>query len=101
LVVDLGVGLWAWPLPMDFDGDGDIDLVVSCNDKPYHATVLFENPGGGSKTQDHKEGLLPAENDSAGNRSGIGSKMPIFKPAVKLGAHGGIVASPWSTASCA
>ncbi|NLS93353.1 MAG: VCBS repeat-containing protein [Planctomycetaceae bacterium] len=60
LVVDLGVGLWAWPLPMDFDGDGDIDLVVSCSDKPYHATVLFENPGGDAK-------------------------MPVFKPAVKLG----------------
>ena len=60
LTVDLGVGLWAWPLPMDFDEDGDIDLVVSCSDKPYRATVLFENPGG--------EG-----------------KMPVFKPAVKLG----------------
>ena len=60
LTADLGVGLWAWPLPMDFDGDGDIDLVVSCSDKPYHATVLFENPGGDAK-------------------------MPVFKPAVKLG----------------
>ncbi|MHB8900541.1 MAG: FG-GAP-like repeat-containing protein [Thermoguttaceae bacterium] len=60
LVVDLGVGLWAWPLPMDFDGDGDIDLVVSCSDKPYHATVLFENPGGDPKN-------------------------PVFKPAVRLG----------------
>ena len=66
LTVDLGVGLWAWPLPMDFDGDGDIDLVVSCSDKPYHATVLFENPG-------------------VGDNAGIGSKMPVFKPAVKLG----------------
>jgi concanavalin A-like lectin/glucanase superfamily protein/VCBS repeat protein len=60
LAVDLGVGLWAWPLPMDFDEDGDIDLVVSCSDKPYRATVLFENPGGDRK-------------------------MPVFKPAVKLG----------------
>ena len=60
LAVDLGVGLWAWPLPMDFDDDGDIDLVVSCSDKPYRATVLFENPGGDKKT-------------------------PVFKPAVKLG----------------
>ena len=60
LTVDLGVGLWAWPLPMDFDDDGDIDLVVSCSDKPYRATVLFENPGGDKKA-------------------------PIFKPAVKLG----------------
>lgn len=46
LVVDLGVGLWAWPIPMDFDGDGDLDLVVSCPDKPYNGTYLFENPGG-------------------------------------------------------
>jgi len=45
LVVDLGVGLWAWPLPMDYDGDGDWDLVVSCPDKPYNGTWLFENPG--------------------------------------------------------
>jgi hypothetical protein len=60
LVVDLGVGLWAWPLPMDFDGDGDYDLVVSCPDKPSNGTYLFENPGGGEK-------------------------MPVFKPAVRLG----------------
>ncbi len=66
LTADLGVGLWAWPLPMDFDGDGDIDLVVSCSDKPYHATVLFENPGGDAK-------------------------MPVFKPAVKLSAPRGNV----------
>ena len=66
LTVDLGVGLWAWPLPMDFDSDGDIDLVVSCSDKPYRATVLFENPGGDQK-------------------------MPVFKPAVKLGGARGNV----------
>lgn len=42
--VDLGVGLWAWPLPMDFDNDGDWDLVVSCPDKPYNGTYVFENP---------------------------------------------------------
>ncbi len=59
LVVDLGVGLWAWPLPMDWDGDGDLDLVVSCPDKPYNGTYLFENPGG--------------------------SKLPVFKKAVKIG----------------
>ena len=47
LVVDLGVGLWAWPLPMDYDQDGDWDLVVSCPDKPYNGTYLFENPGEG------------------------------------------------------
>ncbi|MFG0297856.1 MAG: FG-GAP repeat domain-containing protein [Maioricimonas sp. JB045] len=48
LKADLGVGLWAWPLPMDYDGDGDLDLVVSCPDKPYNGTYLFENPGGGA-----------------------------------------------------
>ncbi len=48
LVTDLGVGLWAWPLPMDFDNDGDFDLVVSCHDKPYNGTYLFENKSGGS-----------------------------------------------------
>ena len=46
LVTDLGVGLWAWPLPMDFDNDGDFDLVVSCHDKPYNGTYLFENESG-------------------------------------------------------
>ncbi|HNS21110.1 MAG TPA: VCBS repeat-containing protein [Sedimentisphaerales bacterium] len=59
LVVDLGVGLWAWPLPMDYDRDGDLDLVVSCPDVPYNGTYFFENPGGG--------------------------KMPVFKPAVRIG----------------
>ena len=61
LVVDLGVGLWAWPLPMDYDNDGDYDMVVSCPDKPYNGTYFFEN--------------------TAGN-----IKMPIFRPAVKVGA---------------
>jgi len=60
LSVDLGVGLWAWPLPMDYDGDGDYDLVVSCPDKPYNGTYLFENPGGDAK-------------------------MPVFRPAVRIG----------------
>ncbi len=60
LVVDLGVGLWAWPLPMDYDGDGDYDLVVSCPDKPYNGTYFFENT-----TDD--------------------MKMPVFKPAVRIG----------------
>ena len=45
LTVDLGVGLWAFPLPMDFNGDGKLDLVVSCPDKPYNGTYVFENPG--------------------------------------------------------
>lgn len=60
LKVDLGVGLWAWPLPMDYDGDGDLDLVVSCPDKPSNGTYFFENPGGDTK-------------------------MPVFKPGVKIG----------------
>ena len=61
LEVDLGVGLWAWPMPMDWDGDGDLDLIVSCPDVPYNGTYFFENPGGDAK-------------------------MPVFKPAVRLGA---------------
>ncbi len=61
LVVDLGVGLWAWPVPMDFDEDGDMDLVVSCPDKPYNGIYFFENPDGQVK-------------------------MPVFKPAVRIGA---------------
>ncbi|HUW20755.1 MAG TPA: FG-GAP-like repeat-containing protein [Sedimentisphaerales bacterium] len=60
LEVDLGVGLWAWPLPMDYDGDGDNDLVVSCSDKPYNGTYFFENVTGDVK-------------------------MPVFKPAVRIG----------------
>lgn len=60
LVVDLGVGLWAWPLPMDYDQDGDLDLVVVCPDVPYEGTYFFENPGGGEK-------------------------LPVFRPAVRLG----------------
>lgn len=60
LIVDLGVGLQPWPLPMDYDGDGDNDLVVSCPDKPYNGMYFFENPGGDAK-------------------------MPVFKPAVKIG----------------
>ncbi len=59
LVADLGVGLWAWPLPMDYDGDGDLDLVVSCSDKPYNGTYVFENPGGHAK-------------------------LPVFKPPVRI-----------------
>jgi hypothetical protein len=61
LIVDLGVGLWAWPLPMDYDSDGDYDMVVSCPDKPYNGTYFFENTGGDIK-------------------------MPVFKPAVRIGA---------------
>ncbi|WP_315850481.1 MULTISPECIES: exo-alpha-sialidase [Pirellulaceae] len=62
LKVDLGVGLWAWPLPMDYDGDGDMDLLVSCPDKPSNGVFYFENT-----SQDPSQ------------------KMPVFKPAVKLG----------------
>ncbi len=60
LIVDLGVGLWAWPLPMDYDNDGDYDMVVSCPDKPYNGIYFFENVGGNIK-------------------------MPVFKPAVRIG----------------
>lgn len=67
LTVDLGVGLWAFPLPMDFDRDGDLDLIVTCPDAPYNGTYFFENPGDGKQ--------------SAADR-----KMPVFKPAVRIGA---------------
>lgn len=62
LVVDLGVGLWAFPMPFDYDGDGDMDLLVSCPDAPSNGVYYFENP-----TQDPQV------------------KMPVFKPAVRLG----------------
>ena len=77
LVVDLGVGLWAWPVPCDADGDGDFDLIVSCPDKPYNGTYLFENPteaAGGS----------PAASSSSGPIAH--NKFPIFKPARGLSA---------------
>jgi hypothetical protein len=60
LVVDLGVGLWGWPLPMDYDRDGDLDLIVSCSDVPCNGLYFFENPGGEAK-------------------------LPVFRPAVRLG----------------
>ena len=66
LVVDLGVGLWGWPLPMDYTGNGHLDLVVSCSDTPYNGVYLFENPGPDGPPSDDP-------------------KMPIFKPAVRLG----------------
>lgn len=59
LVVDLAVGLWAWPVPVDVNGDGFTDLIISCEDKPYNGTWLFENSG----------------NDR---------KFPIFKPARRI-----------------
>ncbi|MEM6980118.1 MAG: FG-GAP-like repeat-containing protein, partial [Planctomycetota bacterium] len=65
LVVDLGVGLWAWPMPMDYDGDGDLDLLVSCPDKPSGGVYYFENPS-----------------------QKPGKKMPVFKPAIRLGPTG-------------
>jgi len=46
LISDLGVGLWANPLPVDYDHDGDLDLLVSCNDKPWHGIYFFENKTG-------------------------------------------------------
>lgn len=82
LVVDLGVGLWAWPLPMDYDGDGDMDLVVSCPDKPYNGVYLFENPGKPSAQS-------PVSNEKGdtghSTRDTQHGKLPIFKPAVRLG----------------
>jgi predicted neuraminidase len=65
LVVDLGVGLWSWPLPIDYDDDGDMDLLISCPDKPSNGIYFFENPSQDPKT-----------------------KMPVFKPGVRLGPTG-------------
>jgi len=62
LIVDLGVGLWAFPLPLDFNGDGHYDLVVTCPDKPYNGTYVFENPG-----VDLKQ-----------------NPLPVFKPARRI-----------------
>src|SRR5688572_8673614 len=44
LTVDLGVGLYGFPLPIDLEGDGDMDLIVTCPDRPYNGSYLFENP---------------------------------------------------------
>lgn len=65
-VTDLAVGLWAIPLPIDYDGDGDLDLVVSTANKATPGVYFFENPGGG--------------------------KLPVFRPAVRIGeAHGNVM----------
>ena len=69
LTVDLGVGLWAFPLPMDFSGDGELDLVVSCPDKPYNGTYVFENPG-----TDTARDAMPIF--KAGRRISKGLQMP-------------------------
>ena len=61
LEVDLGVGLWAWPMPMDYNNDGKTDLLVACSDKPSNGVYYFENAGR------------------------AGEKLPVFKPAVRLG----------------
>src|SRR5690606_29415307 len=66
IVTDLAVGLWAIPLPMDYDGDGDLDLVVSTSNKATPGVYFFENPGGG--------------------------KLPVFRPAVRIGdPHGNVM----------
>lgn len=85
LVVDLGVGLWAWPVPCDADGDGDFDLIVSCPDKPYNGTYLFENPGDGKSNRDEKFPVFnPARRLSAGHfnvtSSYIDGKLVVTTP---------------------
>ena len=77
LAVDLGVGLWAWPLPMDYDDDGDLDLVVTCPDKPYSGTYLFENAQG-SRAQGQGKGI---DATSLALRS---QPLPVFKPGVRI-----------------
>ena len=79
LVVDLGVGLWAWPVPCDADGDGDFDLIVSCPDKPYNGTYLFENP-----TLSNLRDVSPPVLGAAAHQPV--NKFPVFKPARRLSA---------------
>ncbi len=81
LVVDLGVGLWAWPVPCDADSDGDFDLIVSCPDKPYNGTYLFENPTlSNLRAGDVSPPVLQATSNTPVN------KFPVFKPARRLSA---------------
>lgn len=84
LVVDLGVGLWAWPLPMDYDGDGDYDLVVSCPDVPYNGTYIFENPGGDARMPVFKPAVKVGPGTSNVQVSYIDGKARILKPGVEL-----------------
>jgi hypothetical protein len=80
LVVDLGVGLWAWPLPMDFDGDGDLDLVVSCPDKPYNGTYLFENATGPVKFPVFKPGQRISRGSSNVSPSYLTDRVAVLTP---------------------
>jgi hypothetical protein len=83
LVVDLGVGLWAWPLPMDFDRDGDLDLVVSCQDKPYNGTYFFENTSGKVKFPVFKPGRRISKGLANVSPSYVGDAVRVLTPALE------------------
>ena len=83
LVVDLGVGLWAWPLPMDFDRDGDLDLVVSCQDKPYNGTYFFENTSGKVKFPVFKPGRRISKGLANVSPSYVGDAVRVLSPALE------------------
>jgi len=84
LVVDLGVGLQPWPLPMDYDGDGDYDLLVSCPDKPYNGTYLFENTSGDIKMPIFKTGLRTAKGYKNIQPSYVNGCVRLLTPAKEL-----------------
>jgi hypothetical protein len=85
LVVDLGVGLWAWPVPCDADGDGDMDLIVSCPDKPYNGTYLFENPINSPSDSNSRSNFQAGDVGPPVSRP-ASRKLPVFKPARRLSA---------------
>ena len=84
LIVDLGVGLQPWPLPMDYDHDGDNDLVISCPDKPYNGMYFFENPGGDAKIPVFKPAMKIGPGTKNIQVSYVGGKARLLKPAEEL-----------------
>jgi len=83
LAVDLSVGLWAWPLPMDVNGDGRLDLVVSCPDKPYNGTYIFENTGSDPKIPLFKPGVRISRGASNISPSYVDGGVRVLGPAAE------------------
>ena len=80
LTADLGVGLWAWPMVMDWDRDGDYDLLVSCPDKPYNGTYLFENGGNDPQLPVFKTGIRVSDAIRNVQVSYIAGKPRVLSP---------------------